>query len=209
MTIWDNIYKNFQQGGQAWATLSEDIIPLFKDFLDQNTFETKYAFDIGCGTGKYLKLLQAGGFKTDGIDSSETAVQMTQKELTSDSIITCAEMFNFIIPKNKYDLILSIAAIHHGKKDQVNALIHQIHEALIENGKIFITLPDIGNTKKWITFDKHEEIAPGTFVPLAGPEQGLPHSFYSKEEIESLFSEFHNVQLDLDERGRWFIRAFK
>jgi len=46
MTIWDNIYINFQKGGEAWATLSEEIHPLFKQFLSQSNFELKYVLDI-------------------------------------------------------------------------------------------------------------------------------------------------------------------
>jgi hypothetical protein len=52
MTIWDNIYQNYQAGGEAWATLNEDIHPLFKKFLEEEAFSLKSAFDIGCGTGK-------------------------------------------------------------------------------------------------------------------------------------------------------------
>lgn len=207
MTIWDSIYKNYQKGGEAWATLSEEIHPLFKQFLSQSDFEIKSALDIGCGTGKYLKILQAGGFKTSGIDSSETAVEMTKKELGNDSSILCVNMFEFEIPKNKYDLIISISTIHHGTKEQIQNLINRIYEALAENGKTFITVPDFESSKKWDTFKDHEEVAKGTFAPLAGPEKGLPHSFYTKEEVQKLFSNFKNVKTELDEIGRWVIQT--
>ena len=209
MTIWDNIYKNYQKGGEAWATLSEEIHPLFKQFLSQSNFELKYVLDIGCGNGKYLKILQFGGFKTDGIDSSETAVEMTKKMLGDNSIILCANMFEFKIPKDKYDLVISISTIHHGTKEQVQNLINRIHEAIVPNGKIFITVPDFESSKKWNTFKNHEEIAKGTFAPLLGPEKGLPHSFYTKEEAQKLFLKFRDVKLDLDEIGRWVAQASK
>lgn len=209
MTIWDNIYKNYQKGGEAWATLSEEIHPLFKQFLGQSDFEFKNALDVGCGTGKYLKILQAGGFKTSGIDSSETAVEMTKKELGSDSEILCVNMFDFEIPANKHDLIVSVATVHHGTKEQIQNLINRIYEALVKNGKTFITVPDFENRKKWDTFKDREEIAKGTFAPLSGPEKGLPHSFYTKEEAQKLFSNFKNVKMELDKIGRWVIQASK
>ena len=209
MTIWDNIYKNYQKGGEAWATLSEEIHPLFKQFLSQSNFELKHVLDIGCGTGKYLKILQAGGFKTDGIDSSETAVEMTKKTLSDDSMILCVSMFEFDIPKNKYDLVISISTIHHGTKEQVQNLINRIYEAIADNGKVFITVPDFESRKKWNTFKDHEKVAEGTFAPLSGPEKGLPHSFYTKEEAQKLFSKFRDVNLELDEIGRWVTQASK
>ena len=209
MTIWDNIYKNYQKGGEAWATLSEEIHPLFKQFLSQSNFEFKHVLDIGCGSGKYLELLQSGGFKTDGIDSSETAVEMTKNKLGDDSIILGVNMFEFEIPKKKYDLVSSISTIHHGTKRQVQKLINRIYEAITDNGKIFITVPDFESSKKWDTFKNHEKIGEGTFAPLSGPEKGLPHSFYTKEEVQKLFSKFKGVKLDLDKIGRWVAQASK
>lgn len=209
MTIWDKIYKNYQKGGEAWATLSEEIHPLFKQFLSKSNFELKHVLDIGSGTGKYLKILQAGWFKTDGIDSSETAVWMTQKTLGDNSIVICVNMFEFEIPKNKYDLVISISTIHHGTKEQIQNLINKIYEIIVENGKIFITVPDFESSKKWKTFKDHEEVAEGTFAPLSGPEKGLPHSFFTKKETQNLFSKFRDVKIELDEIGRWIIQASK
>lgn len=220
MTTWDNIYKDFQKGGVAWATLSEDIDERFKDFISKSDFKHKYAFDIGCGTGKYLKFLQSLGFKTDGIDSSETALQMTKKLLSDNSKIDVADMFEYEIDKNKYDLIFSISTIHHGTKSQVKNLVDQIYSALINDGKFFITLSDLQTaiggemlkenlgeeeSKKWNTFKDHTEIEPGTYAPNDGPEKGLAHSFYTKEEVEKMFLKFKNVDLELDEIGRWFV----
>lgn len=207
MTIWDNIYKNYQKGGEAWATLSEETHPLFIQFLGQSNFELKHALDIGCGTGKYLKFLQTGGFKTDGIDSSETAVEMTKNNLGNGSAILCTDMFEFDLPKNTYDLVISISTIHHGTKEQVQNLINRIYDSIVENGMIFITVPDFESGKKRDTFKDHEEIGEGTFAPLSGQEKGLPHSFYTKKEVQKLFSKFKDLQLDLDDYGRWVVQA--
>jgi hypothetical protein len=88
-------------------------------------------------------------------------------------------------------------------------LINIIYEAIVENGKIFITVPDFESSKKWNIFKDHKEVAEGTFAPLLGPEKGLPHSFYTKEEAQKLFSRFRDLQLDLDGHGRWVAQASK
>lgn len=56
---------------------------------------------------------------------------------------------------------------------------------------------------------EHETLEDGTCIPLIGPEKGLPHSFYSKEEIDKIFSIYSRIESDLDERGRWIITGEK
>lgn len=208
MTIWNNIYKNYQKGGEAWATLNEGLIPRFIEFVEKNVFTERKAFDIGCGTGKYIIYLQKIGFETIGIDSSETAVIIT-KEKTKNNNIECVNMFEYEISEKTYDFIFSISTIHHGLKNDVKALVDKIHSALLPDGKVFITLPDFESNKHWNTFKDNKELAPGTYAPLSGPEKGLAHSFYTEEEIKSLFSKFTNVLMELDEIGRWIITAKK
>lgn len=208
MTTWDHIYKNYQKGGEAWATLGEDIIPQFLTLIENNVFTTCSALDIGCGTGKYLEYLNQKGFRVSGIDSSETAVQMTKEKLI-DADIKCVNMFEYDIPHQAYDFIFSISTIHHGMKSQVQTLINKIYSALLPGGKLLITLPDYESSKKWNTFKDHTELAPATYAPLSGPEKGLAHSFYTKEEIPLIFSDFHNLNMELDTIGRWIITASK
>ena len=207
-TTWDDIYKNYEKGGGAWATLSEDVHPLFMDFISKTKFPKKTALDIGCGTGKYISYLRRLGFATDGIDSSETAVKMTLATMP-DTKAEIADMFSFQIPKDRYDLILSISTIHHGTKDKVAKLIQHIHAALADGGSVFITLPDWEHARNWHTFKDHEMIGPGTYAPINGPEQGLAHSFYSKEEVQELFGIFHTMHMTVDSIGRWIVTASK
>jgi SAM-dependent methyltransferase len=206
MTVWDKIYKNYQGGGEEYATLKKGLIPEFVDFIRMREFKIKRVLDLGCGNGKYLIFLKNLGFKTDGIDSSPTAVEMTKEVLGDDSDIRLFNMYEYEPFPEKYDLIISIAAIHHGLKAQVRSLIQRIYPALISGGRFFITLPDNEGSAHWTMMIEHEEVEPGTRVPLSGPEKGLPHSSFTKLEIEELFSDFKKIRMELlSDRGRWII----
>jgi len=210
MTIWNKIYKDYKDGGEEYATLKGGLIPEFLGFIQTNDFKLKKALDIGCGTGKYLVFLNELGFKTDGLDSSPIAVEMTSKSLENNSVILCKDMYDFELPVNKYDLIISIAAIHHGLKKQVRRTISQIHQGLIPGGHFFVTLPDNEGKSHWTTMSEHEEVEPGTRVPLSGPEKGLPHSSFTRDEINDMFSGFSQVNLQLlSDRGRWIVTGEK
>ncbi|MFA6514439.1 MAG: class I SAM-dependent methyltransferase [Patescibacteria group bacterium] len=210
MTVWDKIYQDYKNGGEEYATLRKGLIPEFIHFIAVSNFKVKKALDLGCGNGKYLIFLKNIGFKTDGIDSSPTAVEITKTSLKDDSNIQCADMYEYSLAPAKYDLIISIAAIHHGLKKQVRSLIKQIYPALLPGGYFFITLPDNEGSSHWTMMVDHEEIESGTRIPLSGPEKGLPHSSYTKEEIKEMFSDFKDIKMELlADRGRWIISGKK
>lgn len=210
MTVWDNIYQNYKKGGEVYATLRWSLDPNFLSFIKENDFKTKQVLDLGCGNGKYLLFLKGLGFKTVGIDSSPIAIEMTKESLKDDLDIELTDMYKYEIPEGKYDLIISIAAIHHGLKKQVRALIKQFYSVLLPGGRFFITLPDNGGSAHWTMMVNHQEIEPGTRVPLFGQEKDLPHSSFTEMEIKEMFSEFKNIKMELlADRGRWIITGEK
>ena len=210
MTVWEKIYQDYQKGGEEYATLKTGLIPEFLEFIKNNNFKTKKVLDIGCGNGKYLVFLKTLSFIVNGIDSSETAVEMTKDVLDGNDSIVCANMYDYKMTPSSYDLIISIAAIHHGLKKEVKGVIKEIYQALLPGGLFFITLPDNEGSSHWTMMTDHKEIEPGTRIPLSGPEKDLPHSSFTKDEIKDMFSDFKNVNLKLlAERGRWIITGEK
>lgn len=210
MTVWDKIYQDYKNGGEEYATLRKGLIPEFLEFINNHNFKLKKVLDIGCGNGKYLVFLKTLGFEVSGIDSSLTAVEMTKESLGEDSRILCANMYKYIASSSSYDLIISIAAIHHGLKKEVRNAINNIYSALIPGGCFFITLPDNEGSSHWTMMASHKEIEPGTRVPLSGPEKDLPHSAFTKDEINEMFSDFKNIKTQLlFDRGRWIITGEK
>jgi len=210
MTIWDKIYRNYKETGEEYATLKEGLIPEFLKFMQTNDFKTKQVLDIGCGNGKYLVFLKNLGFKTSGIDSSPTAVEMTKESLKDDSDIRCVDMYEYTTLAVKYDLIISIATIHHGRKQPIRDLIKRLHDPLLPGGRFFITLPDNEGSSHWTIMNNSEEIEPGTRVPLVGPEKGVLHSAFTRKEIKEMFSDFKNLELELlSDRGRWIVTGEK
>ncbi|MCF7820694.1 MAG: class I SAM-dependent methyltransferase [Candidatus Pacebacteria bacterium] len=210
MTVWDKIYQDYKNGGEEYATLKKGLIPEFLEFINNHDFKLKKVLDIGCGNGKYLVFLKTLGFEVSGIDSSPTAVEMSREALGENSSILCSNMYEYSAPQSSYDLIISIAAIHHGLKKEVKKAINSIYKALTVGGRFFITLPDNEGSSHWTVLVDHKEIEPGTRIPLSGPEKDLPHSSFTKNEIKEMFSDFTNINMELlANRGRWIITGEK
>jgi len=219
MPNWDKIYQAKNKGGQTWQKMRDGITPFcflegirpeFRKFAEKTKFSQKQVLDIGCGQGRYLIYLAELGFKTDGVDSSPTAVKMTKKALGKKADrIWRADMFKMKIPKNKYDLIISISTVQHGLKNDLAKLIKNIYQALLPGGYTFISIPDQGALKIWRTCKKYKRLNKNTVVPLVGPEIGTPHSFYSKKEIQEIFSQFSNLEMTKNKHGQWSVIGTK
>jgi len=210
MTVWDKIYKNYQRGGSAWATLKDGLHPSFIEFIEHTDFGIKNALDIGCGDGKYLLFLLKKGFRITGLDSSPTAISMAKKVVEQSGHLIVADMFDYPYQANTYDLVISHAALHHGLKAQVVSLVEKIQNLLVENGKIFLSVPSDDCRKNWAMMSGHKTLADGTCIPLQGPEKGLPHSFFSRQEIDELFTgKYVDLSIQTDESGRWIITGQK
>ena len=210
MTIWDTIYKNYQGGGIAWASIKEGLHPDFVVFVEHASFEIKNALDIGCGNGKYLLFLQQLGFQVTGLDSSLTAISMAKEAVKNPAHFIVADMFVYSSPPNAYDLVISHAALHRGLKSKVISSVAKIHSTLLAGGNIFLSLPNEDCKKNWVMMAGHETLADGTCIPIQGPEKGLPHSFFSSQEIKALFAdEYDDLTIKLDDHGRWIITGQK
>jgi 2-polyprenyl-3-methyl-5-hydroxy-6-metoxy-1,4-benzoquinol methylase len=208
-TTWDKIYKAYEKGGEKWASLADKIHPAFISYLSQTKFQNRSVLDLGCGNGKYLKLLKKVGFSISGIDSSPTAIKMARRSLGIKAKLYVKNIYTTPIQSGKYDFIISIATIQHSKKPPIKRLVNRIYKSLLPDGKVFITFPRMSSLQRWAIFTKMKKIASGTFVPLLGPEKGLPHSFYEKDELMVLFSRFDKVRITKDNKGRWIVRGMK
>ncbi len=206
-TVWDKIYREYLGAGEKYATIGGNLHPLFIDFVKNHNFPQKSALDIGCGEGTYLKYLKDHGFQVAGIDSSAKAVEVTRQLVGETELIQVVDMYQYEIPVNKYDLVVSVAAIHHGRKAAINSLISRVNQALVPGGWTFITISDVEVMKA--RHKPFREIEPGTFEPLTGPEKGLLHSGFTEEETRKMFSEFTKLNIVKDHKSRWLVMSQK
>jgi SAM-dependent methyltransferase len=84
------------------------------DFLKAIIKEREKVLDVGCGTGRHLKLLEENGCKCDGLDINEEMVNITKKTIKGNAYV--ADVLDFNLNK-KYDAIISMFAVVNHLKD--------------------------------------------------------------------------------------------
>ena len=90
--------------------------------------------DIGCGTGKYGKMMKKGGYQVVGIDKSDSQVNQA-KELI-ESYVADATMIPF--DDSSFDICTMIMMIQQlSKKDRIKA-IEEAYRVLKKGGLLII-----------------------------------------------------------------------
>jgi hypothetical protein len=100
------------------------------------------------------------------------------------------------IRDNSIEGMLSTQVIHHARIAAVRLAIGEIWRVLVPGGLAFVTVS--GRKDPGLDFD---EIEPGTFVPLAGPEAGLAHHIFTVEELRSEFRDYQVLELSVRAEG--------
>jgi SAM-dependent methyltransferase len=141
------------------------------------------------------------GFKVHGTDISPTALRMSQEWLAKEGLATGVVLADMRQPlpfcDGAFEGLLSTQVIHHAPIAAVRWTIREIRRVLASGGLAFVTVSADAAHKEGA-----REIEPGTFVPLSGPEAGLPHHIFSEEELRAEFQGFHPLETSLRAGGK-------
>jgi ubiquinone/menaquinone biosynthesis C-methylase UbiE len=198
MPDWEKI---FEEKGYVFVDPHQDMSRLTKLFHSKNV---KKVLDLGCGTGRHLVFLSRAGFEVSGFDSSKTALELTEKwlkeeELDAD-IRLCRMEESFPYPDAFFDAVISIQVIHHNLMQDIRTSIREVERVLKIGGIIFITVPILGPKPENPEDDWHlQPVEDGTFIPQSGPESGIPHHYFTEDELHEVFRNFKIQEMYMDD----------
>jgi SAM-dependent methyltransferase len=197
MPSWDTIFKD-----QGYFFLEphpdmERLVRLFKNNGVQRIL------DLGCGTGRHIVYLSKMGFQMDGLDSSPHAIELTQKWLKEEGLTaTIREHLmerSFPYQDTSFDALISVQVIHHNLLKDILFTISEIERVLKPRGLIFVTVPILGSKpinpeKEWHL----HQVESGTYIPQKGPESGIPHHYFTEDELCEAFNRFELLEIYMD-----------
>ena len=199
---WDEI---FQQRGRVFTDPHGDIPEIAQDLMER---ELKNILDLGCGTGRHVIYFAQNGFSVSGLDNSPQALEMTKEWLNEEHLeanLQLQEMTEkWPYEDHCFDAIISVQVIHHADITAIKQIIQEMERVIRIGGFLFVTVPQLRNQGK-----NFKEIEPHTFIPLDGPEKGLPHHYFTPDELRDFFVNFEVKDIHLDEVDHYCLSASK
>lgn len=178
----------------------EPGVAALAEILKENL--TARVLDFGCGTGRHTVYLSKLGFSVFGFDWSEASIEAARKELQREGLEAHLSVWDMNqtplpYPDKYFNAVLAVRVFHHAYTEQVRRSATEIGRITKRGGYLYVEVPTFGRLqsekKKGVEFYEPEV---GTFVPRGGEEAGIPHHFFRKEELVSLFRQFTLTHLE-------------
>jgi len=200
--VWD---KRFKKDGKVFEQPHEDM-PGIISLLKEKGART--VLDLGSGSGRHLVSLARSGFSVFGLDNSLEGTRIAKNWLKHEGLSAefhVQEMADPLpFPDSFFDAVISIQVIHHARPMTIEKIVKEVARVLKKGGFVFITVPkEKSQAKKFV------EIEPCTFIPLDGPEKGLPHYYFTPENFDEFFVGFSFTDIHVDSTGHYCVSGFK
>jgi ubiquinone/menaquinone biosynthesis C-methylase UbiE len=207
---WDRHYT-FQKSDLLYP--DENLVRLLKkSLLSTGDKSGITAADLGCGSGRHLKLLADFGIPLAlGIDTSPHALVLSRSHCSGPLIP--GDNKHIPLKDATVDIAIAWGSLHYTNKYDLIAMLEEIQRIMKKDGRLFTTLRSSRDT--YLKKGKH--LGNDTWITDLNDINGSIASFYSEEEMKTAFSIFKEYTYGLIERtimgdlssliSHWIIQA--
>ena len=145
--------------------------------------------DIGCGAGRHTVYFARKGFEVYGFDEDEETLERAKKLLESKNLRGELRAWDMTTPLPYqdvfFDAVIAVRVIHHTRMSNIMKIVREINRVLKNGGFLFLQVPSYESE----TFDSGTIWdGPGTLIARGGPEKGVLHHFFRRNELLEIFS---------------------
>lgn len=139
-------YREFEERHYAPRSAIKELRKQYLPFLEDLAKNHKHSlsFDIGCGRGEWLELMNEVGFSASGIDLDQSMLQDCH-DRNLDVILGDGVAHLASLPDNSYALITAFHVVEHIDFSQLTALVRDAKRVLIPGGMLILETPNPEN----------------------------------------------------------------
>lgn len=201
---WEQAYQRSPTGAYRKPGLHREVVEPLPDLFRANG--VKRVLDLGCGDGVQMYFFARQGFEVCGLDYAPTAVRLVQQWFESEKLacdVKCARMESIPWPDGSFDAVISTNAFDHNDAEAVRRTAAEAHRVLRDGGMFFANVLRVPESGEWpperMAARMPEEIEPRTLVPKLGHDAGVPHHYFTEEELRDVLSGFSQASLEMGE----------
>ena len=192
MPQWDELFKD---GQFCWKEPAKAVVAFAQDLKQRGA---RRVLDLGFGAGRHVVHLAREGFAVCGTDISATGLELTQAWLQQEGLhadLQLSDMTVIPYPDARFDAIISTNVVHHNTLDNIRRCVSEMYRVLVPGGQALLTL----QSKRSYRYGQGQQLEQDTFIPVSGPDAGIPHHFFDEVGLRDLFADWIIASMALDE----------
>ena len=187
---WDNEYRGGRYAGEPPVPFVDRILAT----LEGSPLRSSTGLYVGCGNGRnYLPLADAG-LRLYGLDlSAEALLQLAARNPALSERLICAD-FRRWDSRRRFGYVIAIQVFQHGVATDVAECFAKVSSVLAPGGLFFLRV----NSASTQIYNPHtvierNDLGGVTVRYVAGPKQGLPVHFFTRDELLELTADAFDV----------------
>lgn len=155
----------------------------------KNTSDDKLKLLIaGCGNGRHVRLASELGFEVIAVDISDTMVKATKSEEMKNgrdgSNIFVSDICNLNFGNDEFDLIISIAVLHHLPFNLCELALNEFSRILKKNGELLVSCwdPSAPSVKSGIVDNINQDVI---WINWTLPDKKTVSRYYHLPELKN------------------------
>ena len=215
---WDNNHKN-----PALRTEypNELVVSFMNSYFPRELSSRKKIsiLDIGCGSGRHVKLFAENRFQVFGIDFSKSAIFNTKNLLRKNKLraeLKCSDMHNLPFKDNYFDGVLSFGVFYYSDSKGMKKSIKEMYRVLKKGGTGFINIRSTNDYR----YGKGKKIENNTYILNIKDtnELDLKIHFLNRNQLRNYFKQFKKIEIKKNEfsyknvrmlNSDWLVRVIK
>ena len=215
---WDNNHKN-----PALRTEypNELVVSFMNSYFPRELSSRKKIsiLDIGCGSGRHVKLFAENRFRVFGIDFSKSAIFNTKNLLKKNKLraeLKCSDMHNLPFKDNYFDGVLSFGVFYYSDSKGMKKSIKEMYRVLKKGGTGFINIRSTNDYR----YGKGKKIENNTYILNIKDtnELDLKIHFLNRNQLRNYFKQFKKIEIEKNEfsyknvrmlNSDWLVRVIK
>ncbi|MCR4327433.1 MAG: class I SAM-dependent methyltransferase [Nanoarchaeota archaeon] len=170
----ESYFASRMEGGTSWFYNENLEMPTTLKILGK--VKGKKILDLGCGPGRYAKILTQRGAKVVGIDNSKVSLKIAKKESPKSKFIF-GDVENLPFKKEEFDIVFSSLVLDHF--EDWNSILAEVKRVLKKKGFFIFSNynPVTENFKKINWFFRKFRVIENYF------SEGIKKKFWKGKEV--------------------------
>jgi SAM-dependent methyltransferase len=187
--------RHYTRGKSVLTHPDENLVRMLAPFLAGRDASRIKAADLGCGTGRHLKLLLEYGVPAPlGLDTSANALAACRELYGVPTLMGDARALP--LETGSLDIVIAWGSLHYTVKEDLPVMLGEIHPPLSGGGRLFGPLRNSRDTYMKKGAHRGNDVWVTDLADIANSTV----SFYDEDELKAALLAFPGFQYGMMER---------